>query len=106
VNEDKDRLVLVVTAFYKGAVGFGEIFECEVSHVVAGTIDQPTIRLSILAGDKNRLSFITRHLYPARIEIGFEMHRKGEPYSMAPISGFVDQSRTSWQIEYICEAYE
>jgi hypothetical protein len=106
MNEDNDQLILIVTASYKGAVGFGEIFDCQIKRVLVGTMDEPRIRLSILASDKDKLMFISAHLHPAEIEIGFTVNRKGEPYSLSPISGFVDKSKTSWWIEFIRESKE
>ncbi len=106
MNDISDQLILVVTASYKGAVGFGDIFDCEIRRVVVGTMDEPKIQLSILAGDRDKLRFISEHLHPAQIEIGFTVNRKGEPYSMSPISGFVDKAKTSWKIEFIREAKE
>jgi hypothetical protein len=100
------QLILVVTASYLGAVGFGDLFDCEITRVVAGTMDEPRIQLSIVAGDKEKSRFISEHLAPAQLEIGFTVHQQGEPYSMAPISGFVDKSQTSWRIEFIREAKE
>jgi hypothetical protein len=98
-----DHLALVVTVSYKGAVGFGDVFECEIRSVLSGSLKDPKILLTILANDKDKLSFISARLHPAEIEIGFTINRKGEPYSFAPISGFVDSSRTSWRLEYVRE---
>jgi hypothetical protein len=98
------QLVLIVTATYAGAIGYGEVYDCSVQKVVAGSIDQPRIPLTVLAGDERTLQFINAHLQPARIEITFTLHRRDEPYSTAPITGFVDKSRTSWTIDSIREA--
>jgi hypothetical protein len=100
------QLILAVTASYLGAVGFGDLFDCEIKRVVAGTMDEPRMQLSILAGEKDKLRFISEHVRPTQIEIGFTVHQKCEPYSMAPISGFVDRSQTSWKIEFMREAKE
>jgi hypothetical protein len=97
------RLVAVVTASYKGAVGYGYVFQCRVSRVVSGALDEPTISLCILPSDKDDLQFIMDHVSPAEIEIGFRVHRKNEPYGLAPISGFVDKKKTSWRIAFIRE---
>src|SRR5215208_3517244 len=104
MNDTSDQLIVAVTASYKGAVGFGEIFDCKITRVLAGTIDEPRIRLSVLANDKDKLRFISAHLHPAEIEIGFTANQKDEPYSLSPISGFVDKSKTSWGIKFIREA--
>ncbi len=99
--ENVEKLVVKVTATYKGAVGFGEIFDCEILDVSVGSLNEPRFNLSILAGDKKNIDFINDHQQPAEIEIGFKINQKNEPYSMAPISGFVDKSRTSWVIEFM-----
>lgn len=106
MSDVSDRLVVAVTASYKGAVGFGEIFDCEIKRVLAGTIEEPRIRLCVVANDKDTLRFISAHLQPAEIEIGFTVHQKDEPYDLPLISGFVDSSKTSWGIEFIREAKE
>jgi hypothetical protein len=67
-------------------------------------MDDPRIRLTIWRVAEDRLSFILAHLHPAQITIGFRVHRKGELYSLSPISGFVDKFKTSWEIDFIDEA--
>jgi hypothetical protein len=106
VNDGNSQLVLVVTATYKGAVGYADVFDCAISRVVAGTLDERRVQLSILAGDRDTLRFISEHPHPAQLEIRFTVNRKGEPYAMSPVSGFVDKSRTSWKIESIREVKE
>ena len=103
MSEILPELVLVVTASYVGAVGYGDIYECQIRKVTAGTIIESRIRVSILASDKEKLSFLASHLYPTEIEIGFTIVKKGEAYHLAPISGFVDGDKTSWGIRYIRE---
>lgn len=103
-DEMADRLDLVVAASYKGAVGFGEVFDCEVRGVLEGAMDEPRLLLTVLAGDKEKLDFISKHLRPAEFEVGFRVNRRDEPYAMSPISGFVDKARTSWIIEFVREA--
>jgi hypothetical protein len=103
MSDNTSRLDLIITASFSGAVGFGEVFNCEIQNVLAGVIHEPNIRLSILAGDKDKLSFILTHLHPVKIQIGFVFHRKNEPYAISPISGFVDKSQTSWVIDFIGE---
>lgn len=96
-----DRLVLVVSASYVGAVGFGEIFNCQIDRIVSGALDAPSIRLSIMPKHKDWLALLRAHLHPAQVEIGFNVHQHNEPYNTAPISGFVDPARTSWNVEFI-----
>jgi hypothetical protein len=98
------QLVLVVTASYAGAVGFGEVYDCRVRERIVGALDEDTIRLTVLAGDKDQSAFLGSHPPPQVIELGFVMRRKGEPYRLAPISGFVDEEHTSWEITSMREA--
>ena len=98
------QLVLVATVSYAGAVGFAEVYDCRVRECIVGAMDEDTIRLTVLAGDKDRSSFLSSHPPPQAIELGFVMRRKGEPYRLAPISGFVDEEHASWEITYMREA--
>ena len=100
------QLVLVVTATYAGAIGYGEVFRCRVRERLAGTLEDDELKLTVLAGDKDKIAFLTSHQHPEEIEIGFTMVRKDEPYRTAPISGFVDRANTSWEIAYLREAEE
>lgn len=98
-------LTLVVSAFYAGAVGFGDIFDCQIRRVSAGITPDSTIQLSILPSDQAWLNMLLAHLAPAEVEIGFVAHQHGEPYEVMPISGFVDSTRTSWKIVFIHETH-
>jgi hypothetical protein len=98
------ELILVATATYAGAVGFGEVYRCRVRERLAGTLEEDEIRLTVLAGDKETNRFLASHLDPQEIELGFTKGSTDEPYRLAPISGFVDQDSTSWVIEYVREA--
>lgn len=104
MNEHTELLIMTVTASYKGAVGFGELFACQIVTAPDGTNVGQTINLTVLPRDKDKLRLISEHLFPAEIEIGFKMNQKNEPYELSPISGFVDKLKTSWIIEYIREA--
>lgn len=104
MNEILYELILVVTASYVGAIGYGDLYECQIRKIIAGTINESSIRLSILAGDKEKSDFLSSHLYPMEVEIGFAIIRKDEPYRLAPISGFVDKDKASWEIKYMREA--
>lgn len=95
------ELILIVTATYVGAVGYGDVFECRIQKVLAGAITESSIRVSVLASDKERARLFSDNPAPAQIEIGFAMLHKNEPYRTLPISGFVDKDKTSWEIVYL-----
>jgi hypothetical protein len=99
-----DELSLIVTVSYAGAIGYAELYECRVKERIVGTLEENKIRLTVLTSDKDKLSFLSSHLHPQEIELGFRMVRRKEPYGLAPISGFVDKQNTSWQVKYMREA--
>ena len=106
MNEALQELVLVVSASYFGAIGYGDIYRCQVEQRITGTLSENVINVTILASDKERNNFFRTHPSPVKIEISFTIARKGEPYSLAPISGFVDNDKTAWKIKYMREAKE
>lgn len=105
MNEGPQQLILVVTASYAGAIGYAEVFECQVRKKIAGALEDEAIRLTVLPKDKEKLSFLSAHLHPQEIELGFAMARTKEPYGLAPITGFVDKGKTSWEVTSMREAH-
>jgi len=94
-------LVIRVAATYSGQVGFGEVFTCHIRAVLTGRLAESVISLTVLAGDKEKIGFLTAHPSPQEIELGLAMGRRDEPYALAPITGFVDAERSSWEIRYM-----
>jgi hypothetical protein len=95
------ELILIVTATYVGSVGYGDVYQCRIEQVLAGAFADASIRISVLAADKERSSLFAANPPPGQLEIGFAMRQRNEPYRMVPISGFVDQNMTSWEIVYL-----
>jgi hypothetical protein len=98
VGGNSDELVLRGTAANKGAVGYGDAYDFQIGAVVAGELSQPAVLVTVLARDKDAGKFLAAHLRPAEIEIRFARAGNDEPYQLAAITGFVDESRTSWAI--------
>ena len=96
-----EKLIMKVTAYYSASIGYADIFKCQIVQTLSGVIDEGEINVTILAGDKVNLNFISTHLGGIEFEMGCNKKRTNEPYSMMPISGFVDKNRTSWEIEYL-----
>ncbi|GEM_PF-687719 len=101
---EKPRLVLCLTASPQMQVGYGHVFECQIHKVLAGAFEENTLRLTILAGDHDRLKYLLAHAYPTVFTIGFTLHRSDEPYPLMPLSGFVDSHRYSWAIDFMNDA--
>jgi len=97
------QLIILVTAAHAGAVGFGEVYTCQVQSVLVGTLTESTIRLTVLANDKKKIRFLATHQPPQEIELGFRIARGYEQYSLVPITGFVDAGRNSWELVYLRE---
>jgi hypothetical protein len=104
MSEILPQLILLVSATYTGTVGFGEVYTCQVRRVLVGTFTESVIGLTVLAKDKEKIGFIAAHLSPQEIELGFKLARRDERYALAPITGFVDAGRISWEIDYLREA--
>jgi len=83
-----------------GAVGYGNTFICKIEKVLEGNIQQETFNLVVLAGDE-REKFVNSHLSPISVEITFRKKDENVEYAMMPLTGFVDENRTSWEIETI-----
>jgi hypothetical protein len=82
---------------YRATVGYGDLYECRVENVLEGSLVDSTITVSVLAADAELSALLMSH-GASGLELGFTRLRGGEPYAIAPISGFVDSQRTSWQI--------
>lgn len=104
MNDNSKELLLIVTASPAGAVGYGELYNCEIREKVRGNIKEGRFRLSVLAGDREKLDFLAAHPHPQPIEIEFRLLRTGEPYRTMPINGFVDENNTSWEITHLRKA--
>jgi hypothetical protein len=98
---EPEQLILLVTASFASAVGFGDVYKCQVMHVMLGNLDDQEIMVTILAGDKVNSAFLSTHLETVAIEMGCKQRAMNEPYALMPISGFVDKNKTSWEIEYL-----
>lgn len=97
-------LVLIVAASYAGAIGYAEVFNCQIRETSGGTLEESTVRLNILASDKDWIGFLFSHPHPQEIELAFTLGKTDEPYRSAPISGFVDRHNTSWKLMSVREA--
>ncbi len=98
------QLILVVTATYTGAVGYGDVFECRIVEQRSGPEMEGKLALTVVAGDEARGTFLLSHRPPHKVEITFVRRRENEPYATAPITGFVDASRRSWEVVDMREA--
>jgi hypothetical protein len=52
----------------------------------------------VLASDRAIEAQLESQQAPAVIEIGFVKNGENEPYGMMPITGFVDDGKTSWRV--------
>lgn len=104
MSETSNELIVVGTASYAGAVGYGNLYRFQVERVRAGILEEQQLMVSILASDTKNSAFLLSRLDPAKIEIGFQRGAENEPYRLAVISGFVDQNNQSWKIKHMRDA--
>ena len=104
MTQGEDQLTLMVTASLAGVIGYGNLYQCRVVKKIAGNLNEEAISVTILAGDHEKLAFMSAHLDPHELVIGFKKKRENEPYAMMPISGFVDKDKTSWEIDALMPA--
>ncbi len=88
-----------VTAAYRATVGYGDLYECHVVEVLEGSLTDSVITVSVLAADAD-LSTLLASDGLAGVELGFTRLNRDEPYAIAPLTGFVDSRRNSWQVTY------
>lgn len=94
------ELILKVSAAPSGAVGYGVIYRCKIHEVIKGNFASDEIHMTVLASDHAYDQFLFNHKPPAVLEVGFKKHKEDEPYSLMPITGFVDARRASWRLLY------
>ena len=104
MENNSETLILRVIASYVGAIGYGDVYRCSIFEVLSGDLVEKEIAMTILASDKVNLNFLSTRLDAVKLEMKCKKKYTNEPYSMMPISGFVDKNRTSWEIEYLKEA--
>jgi hypothetical protein len=93
----KNVLKVKVTAEQDAAVGYGNTYKCTVKEVLDGKLSQDVFFLVVMAGD-DREAYIVSHLAPAVMEITFKKGKENVPYNTMPITGFVDETMTSWEV--------
>ena len=97
----KDRAIFHLTAEYTGAVGYGKIYKCRIVRVIAGNPQNKRMNLNILASNNKQDQFLSELKRNQIFEAAFKKKNENEPYKIMPISGFVDESGTSWEIIYL-----
>jgi len=100
---DPSAIALEGTATYAGDLATGVVFLLTVTRGDAHITDGSTVTLTVLASDTRHTQFLASHQAPAVLRLRFTRLRDGEPYATMPITGFVDDSMTSWQLESIRE---
>jgi hypothetical protein len=102
--ENTEILILRLTVSWASVVGYGTVYRGRIKQVLSGKLPQSEITITVLAGDKEKETFMSAH--PDTVEFEMGCHRKGgnEPYPMMDINGFVDERRNSWEIDYLRDA--
>ena len=97
-------MALTVTVHYTGAIGFAEVFDCEVlsREDASGMTPAPSrLSLTVLPQDRDALAVLHAHAKPARLSLRLRLLREGEPYAHAAVTGFVAADGKVWQLESV-----
>jgi hypothetical protein len=97
--DEPEQLVMRGTARYSMTVGYGHVYDFHIEEVIRGDFTEPRVRLTVLAGETDRLTFLANHRQPARLEGRFARGGPNQPYRTMPINGFVDAEMTAWEIQ-------
>lgn len=98
-----DRILVKVTASFLSSIGYGFVYKCRVIEKTSGNLQQKDIRLTVLTNDKSKHDFLASHPEPEEFEMSCKRKKENEPYALMPITGFVDDNKTSWEVEYFRE---
>ncbi len=94
-------LVLELIVAPSGAIGYAMVFGCDVRRVLKGRCTATEFELTVLGPDNGIAEMLATRGPSDVVEAGFVKHRSGEPYAVMPITGFVDDRRTSWKLVYL-----
>jgi hypothetical protein len=86
---------------FSRAVGFAEVYECKVLEVLEGGLAEASVEVTVLPEDRELGALMARQ---DEVELTLARQNEDEPRGLAPISGFVDDNRTSWRITDAREA--
>lgn len=91
------ELIVQVKMEFSGTVGYGNTYDCQIEKTERGSLDQDKFMLVVMVGDSLE-QFVQQHLSPEVVRIGFHKKQKNVPYQTMPLTGFVDNDRTSWEV--------
>lgn len=98
MNDQNHRLTIKLSVSFSATIGYGNAYKSTVIKVQDGELNQDEIVLTVLAEDNENSEFISEHLAPKEIVAVFIKLQENVPYSMMPITGFVDKDKTSWKV--------
>lgn len=102
-DDGTPRLTLQLSPSFAAGVGYGTVYSCDVVAVHAGEFDQDALKLTVLATDGEIDDFVSSHESPDEIVAEFSKRRENEEHATMPITGFVDEDRTSWELRDVRE---
>ena len=94
-------IVLEGTVAYAGDLSMGAVYLLTVTRDDAHITNDSTVTLTVLASDADRSRSLVDHEPSTVLRLRFTRLRDDEPYATMPITGFVDDRMTSWQLDEI-----
>jgi hypothetical protein len=98
---ERADLVLELSVAPSMIIGYATVFASQVRRVVKGRCTTTEFDLTVLGVDADVEQTLMARRAPEVIEAGFRRHRTGERNPRIPITGFVDDDRTSWKLVYL-----
>jgi hypothetical protein len=96
-----DKLNLKLQVQPSASIGYGYAFKCDVKEVLEGHLREKAILLTVLIKDQELIDLLLTLPNHNIIQVNFRRKTEDEPYSIMPITGFVDSNKTSWELTSI-----
>lgn len=97
-HDSDDELTVRVSPSFTGGVGYGTVFDCRVVAVPEGNIEQDSFSLTVLPKDDDIEEVLSSNESPAEVVLQFVRRGENESSKLLPITGFVDENATSWEV--------
>ena len=98
---EESRLTLVGTVEYAGDLGTGSVFWLTAREAAGPVEAGEAVLVKVMVSDEAWATLFRAHPPPATVMARFELLRTDEEYGTPACSGFVDATKTSWQLREV-----
>lgn len=83
---------------FRGMIGYGSIFRCEVTGVATGEFPDEEFFMTVMYNDSTVQDQLNAGANGKELTATFVLHQKEVTQNRLPITGFVDKSKTAWKL--------